>query len=100
MKENPGKIIRKIYHSMFFPKYKTMDRLISVQQLVAEKVIDEDEFDKLRYVAGVDQSFVKNKVISGIVIIDSESMEVIEKQHSISPLDFPYIPTFLSFREG
>lgn len=38
--------------------------------------------------------------LASIVIIDSKHSSVVEKVHAIAPVYFPYIPGFLSFREG
>ncbi|MDI6888189.1 MAG: endonuclease V [Methanocellales archaeon] len=67
---------------------------------MADQAIVEDRFETLKGVAGVDQAFFDDKVISGIVVLDYETMDALEKIHSIEEVDFPYIPTFLSFREG
>ncbi len=39
-------------------------------------------------------------IFSGIVVLDYPSLEVMERVFSIEQVIFPYIPTFLSFREG
>lgn len=49
-------------------------------------------------VLGVDQAFVDDRVVSAIVAWQNRS--VIEKTAAISSTQFPYIPGFLSFREG
>jgi len=50
--------------------------------------------------AGVDQAFLDDKIISAIVVCVTPFMSVLEKKHVIAKIDFPYIPGFLSFREG
>ncbi len=49
-------------------------------------------------VAGVDQSFLDDRVVSAIVVL--RGGEVVERTYTVSPLEFPYIPGLLSFREG
>ncbi|VVB97711.1 Endonuclease V [uncultured archaeon] len=86
--------------SDFFPSDTARENLIAVQKLVAEKTVVEDDFGKLRLIAGVDQSFMDDRIISGIVVLKYDSLDVVECVHSIRPVNYPYIPTFLSFREG
>ncbi|MWG35247.1 endonuclease V [Halomarina oriensis] len=49
-------------------------------------------------VAGVDQAFLDERVVSAIVVL--RGAEVVERTHAVSPLTFPYVPGLLSFREG
>ncbi|TYL39246.1 endonuclease V [Natronococcus pandeyae] len=55
-------------------------------------------------VAGVDQSFLTNdagdqdRALSAVVAM--QGGEVIERVHAVTPLEIPYIPGLLSFREG
>ncbi|WP_436344622.1 endonuclease V [Natronorubrum sp. FCH18a] len=55
-------------------------------------------------VAGVDQSFLTNaegdqdRALSAVVAM--RGGEVIERVHAVTPLEIPYIPGLLSFREG
>lgn len=84
----------------FFPADTSRESLLAAQRLVAERAIIEDDFGELRLIAGVDQAFVEDKIISGIIVLEYESLDVVERVHSIQPVNYPYIPTFLSFREG
>lgn len=69
------------------------------QLKLARKVVLKNEYDATRYIAGVDQSFFENKIISAIVVVDSESMEVIEMKYAIDEVSMPYISGYLSYRE-
>ncbi len=71
-----------------------------MQEIVAGRAVIKDDFARLRFIAGVDQAFLDDRILSGIVVLDFNSLEVVERASSILPVDFPYIPTFLSFREG
>ncbi len=86
--------------SDFFPSDHSREALLAVQKHVAGIAIAKDDFGELRLIAGVDQAFMDDKIISGIVVLKYDSLEVIERVHSIRPVNYPYIPTFLSFREG
>ncbi|HEY9246489.1 MAG TPA: endonuclease V [Candidatus Methanoperedens sp.] len=82
----------------FFPHGR--ESQLAAQRLVSERAVVKDAYGVIHFIAGVDQAFVDDKIISGIVVLDYNSLAVMEKVHSIRHLDFPYIPTFLSFREG
>lgn len=86
--------------SDFFPQDTSRESLLAAQRLVAERAVTRDDFGELRLIAGVDQSFPGNEVISGIVVLRYGSLEVAERIYSVELVNFPYIPTFLSFREG
>ena len=86
--------------SDFFPSDTSRNSLLAAQKLVTDLVITEDDFGELRQIGGVDQSFMDDKIISGIVVLEYDSLEVVERVHSIQTVNYPYIPTFLSFREG
>jgi deoxyribonuclease V len=86
--------------SDFFPSEHSRESLLAVQKRVAEIAIAKDDFGELCLIAGVDQAFIEDKIISGIIVLKYSSLEVVEHVHSIQPVTYPYIPTFLSFREG
>jgi deoxyribonuclease V len=55
-----------------------------------------------RFVAGADAAFSedKQKVLAAAVVFDRIEKRIVEVAHAIRPIEFPYVPTFLSFREG
>ena len=83
-----------------FPSEHDLGALIQAQEMVASCALVQDQFGELKTIAGVDQAFLDDEIISGIVILDYDTMDVMEKVYSIKDVDFPYVPTFLSFREG
>ncbi|HLB71440.1 MAG TPA: endonuclease V [Candidatus Methanoperedens sp.] len=84
----------------YFPSDRSRETLLAIQRYVAEKAIISDDSGEPGLIAGVDQAFLDDQIISGIVVLKYGSLEVEERAHSSLPVDFPYIPTFLSFREG
>lgn len=86
--------------SFLFPSDHRRGTLLAAQKLVSEKAIICDDFTPIRLIAAVDQAFEGDLMLSGIVVLDYASLEVIERVHSVEKVTFPYIPTFLSFREG
>jgi deoxyribonuclease V len=59
-----------------------------------------DVFDKPRYVAGVDVAYTKRLGIGVAIVLGYDTLKVMEESVVKVPCEFPYIPTFLSFREG
>lgn len=55
-----------------------------------------------RFVAGADAAFSADKstVFAAAVVYDRTEQRIIEVQHTVRPVDVPYIPGFLTFREG
>jgi len=80
------------------PSPHRITRLIDVQRKVASRVDLEDSFST-EYVAGVDQAFLDDLIISGAVV-SGPSLTAISCASCIAPDAFPYISGLLSFREG
>jgi deoxyinosine 3'endonuclease (endonuclease V) len=75
--------------------------LAQVQSNLFKEVIVEDSFRKLERIAGVDVSFSrKNLAISAAVVIDLDTLEIMEEKTYKVELLLPYIPGFLGFRES
>lgn len=55
-----------------------------------------------RTVAGIDVSCPRGDgvALAGVIVMSLPRMEVIERRAAAAPLSFPYVPGFLSFREG
>lgn len=87
-------------YNPLFPKDHSTQYLLQAQQIVRERAVLYDDFEGPGLVAGVDQAFCDNIIISGIVVVDAVSMEVKEEVSHSAATEYPYVPTFLSFREG
>jgi len=59
---------------------------------------ESDAADEPPVVVGVDQAFLDERAVS--VVVALRHGEVIERAHAVEPLEIPYIPGLLSFREG
>jgi len=55
-----------------------------------------------RFVAGADCAFSADKktIFAAAVVYDREAQRIVEITHAARPAEFPYVPGFLSFREG
>lgn len=74
---------------------------LSLQQELAAKVINEDQFKEINVVAGVDVAYDKHsdKIVAAVVVIDARTLDVIETVTAEDKACFPYIPGLFSFRE-
>ncbi len=74
---------------------------IALQKEIAPRVIARDDFGAIRRVAGVDTGFEDNGTVTraAIVVMDADSLDVIESVLHREPTRFPYVPGLLSFRE-
>ncbi len=71
-----------------------------MQLRLSKRIIREDNLPKaLRYVAGVDVSYVGDLSIGSVAVLDYSSLSLMEVQKARIKTEFPYIPTLLSFRE-
>jgi len=55
---------------------------------------------RIRYVAGVDAAFAGDSVIAAACLYEYPRLVRIAEAHAVRRVTFPYIPGFLSFREG
>ena len=76
------------------------DDAIKVQEEIASRITLVPLRHEIGTVAGIDAAFADNKTIAAISVFDFRSLECIGEYHHIQKTAFPYIPGFLSFREG
>jgi deoxyribonuclease V len=70
------------------------------QLRLAQKIVAEDRLPPMiKQVAGVDVAYTGKWAIGAVAVLNYESLELLEKQTAINEINFPYIPTLLSFRE-
>ena len=89
--------IQKIHEWNLTPK-----AAIEVQKQLAYEVVRQDAFDApVKTVAGIDLGFdLKNDTCRAVVVVLSfPELELVETAEAILPIQFPYIPGLLSFRE-
>jgi len=76
------------------------NKLKEEQLKLAKKVIINDKFEKINTIAGVDQTFLGEDIISGIVVCNYKDLKPIEKKSAVVKAKFPYVSGFLSYRES
>jgi len=71
-----------------------------MQLRLSKHVIREDKLpETLRYVTGVDVAYIADLSIGAAVVLDYNSLSIVESRKAKVKTRFPYIPTLLSFRE-
>ena len=80
---------------------RNRESLRKIQRDIASKVIVQDNFKSPpSTVAGVDLAFLEDDAIADCAAMDYPPRQLIEAKQTITHLTFPYVPTFLAFREG
>ena len=77
--------------------YKTLKE---VEKRILKAVNVSKELKELGTVAGIDIVFSGRKVFCGAVVLDYQTMNVIEKKSLVSDEPIPYSPSLVAFREG
>jgi deoxyribonuclease V len=72
-----------------------------VQEKLRARVVEEDQFDEIRFVAGADMAFdpATDMAFAGVIVYRFPELEEVERSMARRPLRFPYVPGLLSFRE-
>ena len=81
--------------------YNLIQKLAEIQYNLSKKVMEQDSFEKLQTVAGADVSFEKdNCAVAAAVVVNLDTLEILEAKTLEVKLLFPYISGFLGFREA
>ena len=72
------------------------------QERLRDRVVLENRFDDIRYVAGADLAFdpETETAFAGVIVYRFPELEEVERRSARRKLRFPYVPGLLSFREG
>lgn len=72
-----------------------------LQRELALKVVRKDKIGEIKLVAGVDVAYQKDgdRLVAAVVILDAETLEIVETATAEDIERFPYIPGLFSFRE-
>jgi deoxyribonuclease V len=75
--------------------------LTELQQQMRQQVRHEPLPQEPQLIAGCDSSFpTPDTILSVFVVLKFPSLELVEKVYNYGPVDLPYVPGFLSFREA
>jgi len=81
----------------------SLERATKIQRELKSKIaISPIDLSKVGSVAGVDVSFSRgsNLVFAAIVVLTYPELDLIEAKTAVEETSFPYVPGYLSFREG
>jgi deoxyribonuclease V len=79
---------------------KNIEEAREIQHKLKEKIKIIPLKKTPRLIAGVDAAFLKDRIIGAACIYEYPGMKFVEYTYAITRILFPYIPGFLSFREG
>jgi deoxyribonuclease V len=81
-------------------KHFSVQKAHQTQLCLSKKVIQTDCVpQKIRTIGGVDVAYVGDLGIGAVVVLDYDSLTVLESVVTTCQVKMPYIPTLLSFRE-
>ena len=69
------------------------------QERLSRRVISKDDFGTLRFVAGLDVSYSGDLAFASMAVYDWDANDIVERKTARSRADFPYITSYLAFRE-
>lgn len=69
------------------------------QRELADRVIRRTTFERVEVVGGVDISVRGGRARAAVVLLSYPRLELVETRTAVRPLDFPYVPGLLAFRE-
>lgn len=72
----------------------------AIQAGLAPLVERADRFGEVRAVAGIDVSVRGGQAVAAVVVVTLPDLAVLEIATAQRPVEFPYVPGLLSFREG
>lgn len=74
---------------------------LKLQQALSAKVIKVDRFNHIELIAGTDVAYQKesNKLVAAVVVLDANTLDIVETVIVEDTEQFPYIPGLFSFRE-
>ncbi|MEW6072007.1 MAG: deoxyribonuclease V [Planctomycetota bacterium] len=81
------------------PPPPTPAEAVALQRRLAARVVRARTFGPLRTVAGVDVGIHGDVAVAAVVRLAYPSLEVLETAMARRPVDFPYVPGLLGFRE-
>src|SRR3989344_516200 len=76
-----------------------LEKLKNEQLRLSKEIIIADRFTKISTIAGIDQAYINQDIISCIVVCDAKTLEVLETQTATVSAAMPYSPSLLAYRE-
>lgn len=95
------KKVRNVPDHLFsdFRSEPILRKLREEQEKLASKVSLEDGFKEVKSVGGIDVAYKDEKAFAACVVMNSEGTKIIEERRLSGKVSFPYVSTYLSYRE-
>ncbi len=69
------------------------------QSRISEKIVLRDDFSAVERVCGIDVAYIEDTAICALSVFDSHTRMEVAHRTGITRVSFPYVPTYLAFRE-
>ena len=77
-----------------------LDKAIDVQEKIAKLVIEQSHLPRrLKRICGLDVAYSNDSAVAAAVTLDYATLEPVERRTVLAKVRYPYVPTFLGFRE-
>lgn len=81
------------------PSLGLLSSMRTDQERLGRQVRERDDFGEVRSIGGVDVAYQGDRAYAAAVRCDAVSLEPVEIAKAVVHADFPYVPTYLAFRE-
>jgi len=91
------------FEKKLFKEFKTtypLKKFRYIQMRDSKKLVKHDDFKHIDVIAGSDIAYHDNLAFGALVLFDRKSRSRLEVISTITKVSFPYIPTYLTFREA
>ena len=79
----------------------SIEKARKIQTKISKRIVTEDRFSSdIKLVAGVDASYGGGSALASVVVLDYDTLEVVEVKCDRVEEKFPYVSTLLLFREA
>ena len=72
--------------------------IIELKEKFAKKVITYDYLNNFDTISGIDVSYKDRNTFCSAIIVDKNTLEIIEIEHEKSTIEYPYIPVAFYFK--
>ena len=89
------------FHSTY-PWPTTYKQALQLQRKLSQAIILDTPLPEPRLIAASDISYSKatDKHYAGVIVFSYPKLDIVERQWAVLETSFPYVPGYLSFREG
>ena len=94
------KNFEQVFFDDFFTRYP-LKSLREEQIRLSRRIVIDDSFEKDEFVAGVDVAYSREnkRLACAACVVMDKNLNVVEQKWQIDEVNFPYIPTYLAYRE-